>query len=570
MESAAILFSTIKLVLVSSMSVMFGWQPMPDGSPRLEYLVQIEPELAATLKEGQSIPIVSDIPDGIGPIGRVRIVVGSDDLPRQKLVTNFKPWPKTLSRDGLIETQHRVPPVQPSGSRYGDAAKSAILTPEDQGAAAANPFGRALQQGAAEARNLAAGVKDQILPPTGSQLFGDGSVAGQAVRNALDDSANRLQRGFQQGVRQGVERVEQVADLQGQKLREAAESVGQRTREAADKFGRSLLPEQSVLNREGKSAATILPPDVQANSRQRIDQPIQPPLDQHRQREPQQRTPQTLAPPPNYAETSGANRNQAGSADANRRTRREAATSTTRTNNASREGYGNNFSRGNGGQANQPPATNLSWPNQQGYARDDYPREGQTREGYSSAGGDAFDVANRRNENPSPRYSNNEEPRLISPNRELESSARQSGDPGWPSNARTPAITRDMLKQSVDQPVDGGMATNGNARGYREQTSARPPFNTQPVGTQPTTTQNLNAQNLNTQPRDFGWGNGSYTGNDPNSTGGKTLFPLLLSWVLLSGSGAGNLYLFWSYLDVRHKYHGMVHGAPSRRDRYDD
>jgi hypothetical protein len=33
---------------------------------------------------------------------------------------------------------------------------------------------------------------------------------------------------------------------------------------------------------------------------------------------------------------------------------------------------------------------------------------------------------------------------------------------------------------------------------------------------------------------------------------------VLAAWVLLSGSVAGNLYLFWSYLDVRQKYRALV------------
>ena len=36
---------------------------MPDGSPRYEYIVQVEPELLATLADGQSIPIVADVPE---------------------------------------------------------------------------------------------------------------------------------------------------------------------------------------------------------------------------------------------------------------------------------------------------------------------------------------------------------------------------------------------------------------------------------------------------------------------------------------------------------------------------
>ena len=58
--------------------------------------------------------------------------------------------------------------------------------------------------------------------------------------------------------------------------------------------------------------------------------------------------------------------------------------------------------------------------------------------------------------------------------------------------------------------------------------------------------------------------NQQQTANEPP----KAWFPLVLAWVLLSGSGAGNLYLFWSYLDVRKKYQGAVRqSARSISDR---
>jgi len=65
------------LLLVSSVGVGFGWQPMPDGSPRVEYLVRIEPEMLTALQAGSTIPIVSEVPEDVGPIGRVRIVIGT-------------------------------------------------------------------------------------------------------------------------------------------------------------------------------------------------------------------------------------------------------------------------------------------------------------------------------------------------------------------------------------------------------------------------------------------------------------------------------------------------------------
>ncbi len=62
------------------------------------------------------------------------------------------------------------------------------------------------------------------------------------------------------------------------------------------------------------------------------------------------------------------------------------------------------------------------------------------------------------------------------------------------------------------------------------------------------------------------------TGGSPTGS----VFPLLLAWVLLSGSGAGNLYLFWSYLDIRNKYRGLIRtagrklGRHSAEEEYDD
>ena len=106
--------TAVMLFIASSVGVSVGWQPMPDGSPRYEYVVQLDRELLATLKQGASIPISSEVPDDIRPIARIRIVVGDENLPRQKLVAQFKPWPEgplraSQSREGLVETQHVVP-----------------------------------------------------------------------------------------------------------------------------------------------------------------------------------------------------------------------------------------------------------------------------------------------------------------------------------------------------------------------------------------------------------------------------------------------------------------------------
>ena len=49
---------------------------------------------------------------------------------------------------------------------------------------------------------------------------------------------------------------------------------------------------------------------------------------------------------------------------------------------------------------------------------------------------------------------------------------------------------------------------------------------------------------------------------------GPGIFSLLLAWVLLMGSVAGNFYLFWSYLDIRSKYQAMIRSNQGPRHQY--
>ncbi|NOZ40635.1 MAG: hypothetical protein GXP24_10480 [Planctomycetes bacterium] len=571
MESTLLLALALKMAVASSMGVMFGWQPMPDdasngGTPKIEYIVQIEPELAATLQAGHSIPITSDIPDDIGPIGRIRIVVGREELPRQKLVTHFKPWPVKLSlegqsregqsREGIVETQLNVPPVQRSGSgRYGPQAASnnAIFPPgsnvPNSGAAnTANPLGRTLQHGAQQAKNFAAEVKQPILPPTGNQLFGNGGFSGQGVQNAIGNTANQLQKGLQQGLERGVQ---QVADRAGQGLRQAVGDVGQGARDAANNFGRSLLPPSSPpqdghaqanqtragqtrtghdqaghnhANGQSQSPATILPLNSptagQANNGfpsakgRRIDQPIQP-------IQPRRQQAALGAPPANFAGSSPTGTNPNSRSD-----QLDASWSST-TNIPPASRYAN--------QTNQAPASKSQWPSE------------------THGGRDAFDLANRPPDNRQPQNTlgvGMDGPQLLP--LQTQPASQQNASTRWLTNQpATPEIRKEML----DQPASSGMQTASNEQDNQRQTVARQSYGNSPI---------------DTQPRDYSQrqdSNNDLLGNAPKS---DPVFPLLLSWVLLTGSGAGNALLWWSYLDVRNKYRGVVQGTPSRRDRYDD
>ena len=125
----------------------------------------------------------------------------------------------------------------------------------------------------------------------------------------------------------------------------------------------------------------------------------------------------------------------------------------------------------------------------------------------------------------------------------------------WPNESSsygtTPAIRKDDW---ADSSVDGGFqSTNTNpdyqlpSISYREDDAQPPGFS--------------------------GWNSGEETsafGEGGTDSSNKKFFPLVLSWVLLTCSGVGNAFLLLSYYDVRHKYLGVVHDSPRRRDRYDD
>ena len=73
------------LLVIAAVGVNFGWQPDRDDPRSYEVTAQVEPELLDVLKDGRPIPIESHVPAEITPIRRIRVVVGSGELPRKSL-----------------------------------------------------------------------------------------------------------------------------------------------------------------------------------------------------------------------------------------------------------------------------------------------------------------------------------------------------------------------------------------------------------------------------------------------------------------------------------------------------
>ncbi|MEM9186104.1 MAG: hypothetical protein AAGB00_06350 [Planctomycetota bacterium] len=64
------------LLAFAATGVTYDWQPAGDGSGGVEYIVQVEPELIEAARSGQLEAIESNVPAGIGPIRRIRVVLG--------------------------------------------------------------------------------------------------------------------------------------------------------------------------------------------------------------------------------------------------------------------------------------------------------------------------------------------------------------------------------------------------------------------------------------------------------------------------------------------------------------
>ena len=124
------------------------------------------------------------------------------------------------------------------------------------------------------------------------------------------------------------------------------------------------------------------------------------------------------------------------------------------------------------------------------------------------------------------------------------------------------SIRRDMLNEPADAPVLP-VATQSRDH-FRDYDGQRPANSWQPNpppnATESRTTQSEQDHWPRQQPED---GQIKSVENQTESGGPASIFSLLLAWVLLTGSVGGNVYLFWSYLDVRGKYQSMVRTARS-------
>jgi hypothetical protein len=124
-----------------------------------------------------------------------------------------------------------------------------------------------------------------------------------------------------------------------------------------------------------------------------------------------------------------------------------------------------------------------------------------------------------------------------------------------------PEFRKDMLALPPTRPLEGTDPAVPAARGLADNTP------TTPDATRPASTARLlDAASHNWDTRTAASPSKSPAPAPGTERAGASTPPagrdntavVLAAWVLLTGSVAGNLYLFWSYLDVRQKYRALV------------
>ncbi|HYO25889.1 MAG TPA: hypothetical protein VEQ85_13180 [Lacipirellulaceae bacterium] len=128
-----------------------------------------------------------------------------------------------------------------------------------------------------------------------------------------------------------------------------------------------------------------------------------------------------------------------------------------------------------------------------------------------------------------------------------------------------PPVHLGMFDLPADRPLEGPATSAGTTPGMFSTTGAGPASSGLPTAT---------AAGAATSPGSQGWGQGwgtppgqqpaapvattPQTPQPPAADGSRQKAVVVFAWVLLFTSAASNVYLFWSYLDVRTKYRALV------------
>lgn len=243
-------------LVVAALGVSFGWQPSKEDPRAYEVLMQVEPELVDVLQEGRRIPIESQVPASVTPIRNIRLVVGTEELPRTAIVATQVA--KTQA-ERIVRGQEEVP-VEHTARFQSDDVWSG-----DRYAPSTTSGRRQFDQ-----RGATIGV-EPIRTAQASPWTLDG--AQQAATNAGNSLRDSVSSGIQQANQQLSQGGQQVLDS----AQSGSRDFGQQLQSMTG-FGGQSSPPPATISAPGSSRSTWPAPPPLATSSQSPQ--LSPPVNQ--------------------------------------------------------------------------------------------------------------------------------------------------------------------------------------------------------------------------------------------------------------------------------------------------
>jgi hypothetical protein len=516
------------------------------------------------LADGKSIPIVSDVPEEIHPIGRIRVVVGKGDLPRQRLVTRLKPVDSAKPETSSV-TDGGVTPAQYgqyndqryAGQAQGNQTRQGGQPPANVPAGADTAGNTQWNSGGAGAEITPTGA----APPSSQQPVANQPQAGStwngspSAQNLGPIAARPLER-VTQGLQQAAQPLRDGLDQVDDRLKSAGEKLGSRTRELVDDltkpFGGQQSPALSQDPRVTGNGSSVNDGAVQQwnNDATASTNPLRP-----------------------GASDSSSSRDQAPTSAAPRYPLQAASgsqgTNTEWNDSSPQTGLANNQ-----GGVTAPP---LAAPKDDPWAAAADPRPHASSTQPNDSSRDYTGLASRPNapyggagaSSPNFPTVNTPFPQLGSAANGSSNSNQQAADASAGLASQTPtqkedrSIFKGMLSDPAGKPLEGTegpsqAVTMGSTIPASPVSTINGPSDSLASAKWPAPNQLANAKQPSASP----------VANSAPAKSGDNAALVLAAWVLLTGSVAGNLYLFWSYLDVRQKYRLMVRKSARAVGRY--
>ena len=183
------------MLLAATVGVDYGWTNRDDGG--VEYIIQIEPQVAEALRSG-------DLPDGVTSVvmpevqnvRAFRIVIGDDDLPREdvaltqaaeKPIDGGVPEPNMLAADTAPSLGSRY-----NNPRYADPVAGPSAT---------------IRRATESTSNAVRDTTGRLIENANTQLNNEASRLGQNVESAIQNGSQNVAETLRNGLQQARDQV---------------------------------------------------------------------------------------------------------------------------------------------------------------------------------------------------------------------------------------------------------------------------------------------------------------------------------------------------------------------------